>query len=207
MSKRLFFVRIFAVALGALLYVSCDKRDNPISPEPEPVDPMIEEITYEDVTAMVAVDKWGQAGFTGSWAAPEVDTKDGRHSGMAEVYGEGDAVINATGVLLQQTIEGLQPGKYTVDLYANAMYTPDRGFNSDMEDNAEDVAYLLPTTRKSLLLPSVQQQRRRTLSIVSKPRLAKTASWYWDLARRRVAPTGIISRLRNWPCRLSIHVR
>ena len=88
MSKRSFFVRSFAVALGALLYVSCDKRDNPIGPEPEPVDPMIEEITYEDVTAMVAVDKWGQAGFTGSWAAPEVDTKDGRHSGMAEVYGE-----------------------------------------------------------------------------------------------------------------------
>ena len=152
MSKRSFFVRSFAVALGALLYVSCDKRDNPISPEPEPVDPMIEEITYEDVTAMVAVDKWGQAGFTGSWAAPEVDTKDGRHSGMAEVYGEGDAVINATGVLLQQTIEGLQPGKYTVDLYANAMFTPDRGFNSDMEDNAEDVAYLFANDKKIFIV-------------------------------------------------------
>ncbi|MBP5424908.1 MAG: hypothetical protein J6Y33_02395 [Prevotella sp.] len=152
MSKKSFFVRSFAVALGALLYVSCDKRDNPIGPEPEPEDPMIEEITYEDVTAMVAVDKWGQAGFTGSWAAPEVDTKDGRHSGMAEVYGEGDAVINATGVLLQQTIEGLQPGKYTVDLYANAMYTPDRGFNSDMEDNAEDVAYLFANDKKIFIV-------------------------------------------------------
>lgn len=148
MSKKSFLVRSFAVALGALLYVSCDKKDNPIGPEPEPEDPMIEEISYEDVTAMVAVDKWGQAGFTGSWAAPEVDTKDGRHSGMAEVYGEGDAVINATGVLLQQTIEGLQPGKYMVELYANAMFTPDRGFDSPMEDNAKDVAYLFANDAK-----------------------------------------------------------
>ena len=149
MSKKSFFTRSLAVAFGAFLYASCTQNDNPAGPEPtEPEDPMIEEITYVDVTAMVATDKWGQAGFTGSWAAPEVDTKDGRHSGMAEVYGEGDAVINATGVLLQQTVEGLEPGTYMVELYANAMFTPDRGFESPMEDNAENVAYVFANDTK-----------------------------------------------------------
>ena len=141
MIKKAFFVKSFVVVLGTLLYTSCTKTDNPVGPE-EPEDPMIEEITYQDVTAKVAVDQWGTNAYAGSWAAPEVDTDDGRHKGMAEVYGEGAAVIDATGVLLQQTVEGLQPGKYAVELYANAMYTPDRGFDSDMEDGATDVAYV-----------------------------------------------------------------
>lgn len=147
MIKKAFFVKSFVVVLGTLLYTSCTKTDNPVGPE-EPEDPMIEEITYQDVTAKVAVDQWGTNSYAGSWAAPEVDTDDGRHKGLAEVYGEGAAVIDATGVLLQQTVEGLQPGKYVVELYANAMYTPDRGFDSDMEDGATDVAYVFGNNEK-----------------------------------------------------------
>ena len=147
MIKKAFFIKSFVVVLGTLLYTSCTKTDNPVGPE-EPEDPMIEEITYQDVTAKVAVDQWGTNAYAGSWAAPEVDTDDGRHKGMAEVYGEGAAVIDATGVLLQQTVEGLQPGKYVVELYANAMYTPDRGFDSEMEDGATDVAYVFGNNEK-----------------------------------------------------------
>ncbi len=36
-----------------------------------------------------------------------------------------------TGVVLYQDIEGLEPGTYSVTMYANASYTPGRGFNSE----------------------------------------------------------------------------
>jgi len=149
------------MVFGVLLYASCTNTDNPVEPV-EPEDPMIEEITYQDVTAMVSVDNWGNNGaFAGAWAAPEVDTSDGRHKGMAEVYGEGAAVIEATGVLLQQTVEGLQPGKYVVELYANAMFTPDRGFESEMEDGAADVAYVFGNDVKC----SVNAKRATTTTV------------------------------------------
>ena len=69
MIKKAFFVKSFVVVLGTLLYTSCTKTDNPVGPE-EPEDPMIEEITYQDVTAKVAVDQWGTNAYAGSWAAP-----------------------------------------------------------------------------------------------------------------------------------------
>jgi len=104
-------------------------------PEPKPED------TSKTLTALVATDGWGQSGFAGTWAAPEVITADGRVAQMAEVY-EGSAEgVARTGVIMQQTIE-IENGDYNVELYANSLYTPGRDFESDMADGAEDVAYV-----------------------------------------------------------------
>ena len=46
------------------------------------------------------------------------------------------------GDVMWQTVEGLDNGSYTVELYANARYTPGRGFNSDATDGALDFTYL-----------------------------------------------------------------
>ena len=60
---------------------------------------------------------------------------------FAETYGQANAVAQ-TGVILQQTVNGVENGVYTVELYANANFTSGRGFNSDMADGATDVAYV-----------------------------------------------------------------
>lgn len=62
----------------------------------------------------------------------------GDHS-FAEKY---ETNVNTTGVILNQTVTGLQPGTYEVQLFANANYTSGRGFNSDMQDGATDVAFV-----------------------------------------------------------------
>lgn len=98
-----------------------------------------------DCTASIATDGWGQAGFAGTWAAPEVATADGRFSQMAEKYHED---VNATGIEMQQIIE-VENGKYVVELYANSFYTDGRGFESDMEDGATDVAYVFANEVKA----------------------------------------------------------
>ena len=46
------------------------------------------------------------------------------------------------GDVMWQIVEGLDNGTYTVELYANARYTPGRGFNSDATDGALDFTYL-----------------------------------------------------------------
>ena len=46
------------------------------------------------------------------------------------------------GDVMWQTVEGLDNGTYIVELYANARYTPGRGFNSDATDGALDFTYL-----------------------------------------------------------------
>lgn len=71
--------------------------------------------------------------------APSVTTDDGRSAVMIEKYEEN---VNSTGEILYQEISGLENGNYLVTLYANAMFTPGRNFESDMEDGATDVAYV-----------------------------------------------------------------
>lgn len=46
------------------------------------------------------------------------------------------------GDVMWQTVEGLDNGTYIVELYANARYTPGRGFASDATDGADDLTYL-----------------------------------------------------------------
>lgn len=50
--------------------------------------------------------------------------------------------VNQTGEIITKTISGLENGLYTVTLCANAYYTPERGFDSDLIDGSMDVAYV-----------------------------------------------------------------
>lgn len=58
---------------------------------------------------------------------------------LPEKYEQTTATL---GDVMWQTVEGLDNGTYTVELYANARYTPGRGFNSDATDGALDFTYL-----------------------------------------------------------------
>ena len=119
-----------------------------VKPEPKSED------TSKTLTALVAYDGWGQGGMVPDWAAPQVATADGRLVPMAEVYHGSDEGIAETGVLMQQTIE-VANGTYIVELYANSFYTPDRGFASDMEDGATDVAYVFANNDKTFLTSKI----------------------------------------------------
>lgn len=147
------FLKGSAFTLGLMLMAACTNVDSPVIVEPE--DPVIS--IDADLTSLVATDGWGQGGFAGSWAAPEVDTSDGRHSGMAEVYNGSNEGIAATGIIMQQKIEGLDNGLYIVELYANSLYTPNRGFDSDMADGATDVAFVFANEVKVPIVAKVAE--------------------------------------------------
>ncbi len=93
-----------------------------------------------DKTAAVKTDvaAWG-GGTCATQYAPAITTADGRTSNMAEKY---EGTVETTGVLLSQTVTGLENGTYKVVLYANAFFTSGRGFESTMADGATDVAYV-----------------------------------------------------------------
>ena len=96
-----------------------------------------------DITAQVGINpgtNWvGASGWCATQFAPAIVTKDGRTAQMAENY---QANVDATGDIITQTITGLVNGTYRVTIYGNAFYTSGRGFESDVEDGAEDVCYL-----------------------------------------------------------------
>lgn len=71
--------------------------------------------------------------------APAVTTDDGRTAQMVENY---KTNVNDTGEILYQELNNIANGTYVVTLYANAMFTSGRGFDSDMADGATDVAYV-----------------------------------------------------------------
>jgi len=128
--KKSFFFKSSLVAVAALFMTACTEGyDNPVG---------VEELYDLDVTELVATDGWG-GGWCATQYAPAVKTADGRVSQMMENY---QTNVDATGVILQQTLEGLKNGNYKVELYANAFYTDGRGFESDMQDGATDVAYV-----------------------------------------------------------------
>ena len=58
---------------------------------------------------------------------------------MPEKY---ETTTETLGDVMWQTVTGLENGTYTVELYANARYTPGRGFNSDAADGALNFTYL-----------------------------------------------------------------
>lgn len=145
--KKSFFFKSSLVAVAALFMTACNENyDNPFAPTTADL----------DVTALVSTSGWGQGGFAGAWAAPEVDTSDGRHSGLAEIYHGSNDGIAETGIMLQQTIQ-VENGDYVVELYANSLYTPNRGFDSDMEDGAEDVAYVFANEVKQFIKAKVAE--------------------------------------------------
>ena len=105
---------------------------------------------YEDLTARVGVtaEDWHAGGSVPDWAAPEVITHDGRRTPLAEVYEE---TTETTGTVMEQTITGLPIGSYQVTLYANAYYTPDRGFDSDVTEGQADVVYCFANDMKTYI--------------------------------------------------------
>ena len=96
--------------------------------------------SLDDLTVFVATeaDSWHAGGMVG-WAAQEVTTRDGRQTPLAETY---EQTTESTGTVMEQTVTGLKNGTYQVTLYANAVYTPDRGFDSDVTEGQTDVVYV-----------------------------------------------------------------
>ena len=108
-----------------------------------------EEPVIIDLTVLVDVSQeaWHAGGMVG-WAAPMVTTRDGRETALAERYHE---PANVTGTVLEQTVTGLPVGAYEVTLFANAFYTPERGFDSDITEGQMDVVYLFANDTKQYI--------------------------------------------------------
>lgn len=108
----------------------------------------------KDETAKVATNGWKKfegndaAGVCATQYAPAITTYDGRNAQLAEVY---EGTVNTTGQIIYQNITGLTNGKYKVGFYGNAFFTSGRGFTSDMEDGAEDVAYVFANNEKEFI--------------------------------------------------------
>ena len=108
-----------------------------------------------DLTALVGVtaEDWHAGGMVG-WASPEVTTRDGRTTALAERYEE---TTETTGTVMEQTVTGLENGLYRVTLYANACYTPGRGFDSDITDGQMDVVYLFANDAKRYIPARIKE--------------------------------------------------
>ena len=97
------------------------------------------EVDYTNKLGIDAASWKGASGLCATNYAPAITTKDGRKAQLAENY---QSNVNATGDLMTQTVTGLPNGTYRVSIYANAFYTSGRGFESDVQDGAEDVCYV-----------------------------------------------------------------
>ena len=111
----------------------------------------------KDETAKVATNGWKKydgtaAGVCATQFAPAITTNDGRENvQLAEVYEGNTEGVNRTGTIIYQDITGLTNGKYKVGFYGNAFYTSGRGFDSPMEDGADDVAYVFANKNKAFI--------------------------------------------------------
>ena len=116
------------------------------------------EAQENDQTAKVKTDGWkkydgSNAGVCATQYAPAIDTYDGRKDvKLAEVY---ESTVATTGTIIYQDITGLQNGTYKVGFYGNAFFTSGRGFDSDMADGAEDVAYVFANDQKEFIVSKI----------------------------------------------------
>ncbi|MBR4242713.1 MAG: DUF4859 domain-containing protein [Bacteroidaceae bacterium] len=138
--KKVFTSILLLAALSVPAYLSASAWLEGDGGEPAEQTTTIE----VDYTSKVKTDGWkdangNNAGVCATQFAPAITTKDGRNAQLAENY---QTDVNATGDILLQTVTGLANGTYRVSIYANAFYTSGRGFESDMEDGAEDVCYV-----------------------------------------------------------------
>jgi hypothetical protein len=105
----------------------------------------IEEAVIEgtDMTARVNLEpKDWHATDVAYWQAAlnaPAKTSDGREEPMCQTYEE---TVENVGEQMWQEIRNLPNGDYVVEVYANAVYTPDRGFESSIIEGANDVAYV-----------------------------------------------------------------
>ena len=112
------------------------------------------------MTAQVKTDGAGWKKFEGNEAAgvcatqfaPAITTYDGRTVNLMENY---ETTAETTGQIIYQNISGLDNGKYKVGFYANAFFTSGRGFESDMADGAEDVAYVFANEKKEFITAKI----------------------------------------------------
>jgi hypothetical protein len=80
-------------------------------------------------SALTDVKKWiGATGYTATNFCPAVTTNAGETIQVCEKY-EGNC--NSTGDVFYQTLTGLAPGVYNIELYGGAAYTFGRGFTSE----------------------------------------------------------------------------
>ena len=68
-----------------------------------------------------------------------VKSCDGREEALVQTYEE---TVENVGEQMWQEIHDLPNGDYAVEVYANAVYTPDRGFESSVIAGTENVAYV-----------------------------------------------------------------
>ena len=107
-----------------------------------------------DKTNLVAADGWKKfetdnaADLAPDWAAPAITTYDGRTTQPAEVY---ESTVETTGQIIYQNITGLTNGSYKVGFYAHAAYTSGRGFESDVQEGDQDVAYVFANEEKAFI--------------------------------------------------------
>jgi len=95
----------------------------------EPVPPvMIETDLTGDFGALTNWRNWtGATGYTATNYCPAVTTNAGQNVQVCERY---DGNCNGTGDIFYQTVSGLTPGTYKIELYGGAAYTFGRGFTS-----------------------------------------------------------------------------
>lgn len=93
-----------------------------------------------------------EAGVCAAQFAPMITTYDGRNVNLRENY---EATTETVGQIIYQNITGLTNGSYKVGFYANAFFTDGRGFSSDMEDGADDVAYVFANDKQEFIVANI----------------------------------------------------
>ena len=93
---------------------------------------MLETDMTSAFTALTEASNWTNydglsAVYTGTWACPEVEVNGIGKKQVCEYY---QGTCNYTGDVLYQTVTGLAPGTYKIELYGGAAFTFDRGFGS-----------------------------------------------------------------------------
>ena len=108
---------------------------------------------------------WGGWWQPDESVAPLVTTADGRQVKLVEQYSED---VNRYGELMCQEINNLPNGEYEVQLYANSCFTEGRGFDSNMKDYANDVAYVFANGVKQYITCRIQEAFSSTYSYTLK---------------------------------------
>ena len=126
---------------------------------PEPTVIYIETDLTSQFTALTNVTNWVNAigaptmAYAG-WAAPKV-TVNGEETALVESYGEGQEFKQKTGDVMYQTITGLAPGTYAIELYGAACLTEGRsGMTTDFTEGDEQAlhgAYLYAQSGEQLV--------------------------------------------------------
>ena len=99
---------------------------------------MLETDMTNSFAALTEASNWttitgGNAGWTGTWACPEVEVNGIGKKQVCEFYYGSCAEVDGAqyqGDVLYQTVSGLAPGTYKIELYGGAAFTFGRGFGS-----------------------------------------------------------------------------